>query len=517
MEQKFDFDDLFVFDLANNHQGSVEHGLNVIRGVAKPAQKYGIKASVKFQFRQLKSFIHPAHREKSGNKHVGRFLSTELKRTDYEKLKKEIEKQGLLSICTPFDEESVDIVCDMGFDLMKVASCSATDWPLLERISNAGLPVICSTGGITINQIDDLVSFFTHRGVDFALMYCVSIYPIPADDFNLNMIELMRERYSGVKIGWSTHEDPNDTVPVQIAVSKGAQMFERHVGIETGKIKLNAYSSTPEQIDAWLASYRYAKQLCGANGARNIPTVEQDSVNSLQRCVYARKPIKKGTTVSRDQIYFAMPLAEESLTSGLWKDGIVALGDIKLNEPLITTKLAIPERPSYHLIKAAIHDVKVLLNEARVTLNSDFDVEYSHHYGVPNFREFGAVIINCINRKYCKKIIVQLPGQKHPSHYHKRKEETFQVLYGMLNVNIEGHIRTLQPGETCLVQPGVWHSFWTDTGCVFEEVSTTHYNDDSFYADKAINNMKRSDRKTKVHHWGRFELVDYLGEMASDA
>ena len=152
------------------------------------------------------------------------------------------------------------------------------------------------------------------------------------------------------------------------------------------------------------------------------------------------------------------------------------------------------------IIKSAIHEVKALLNEARIALNSEFEVEYSHHYGIQKFRETGAVIINCINREYCKKIIVQLAGQAHPAHYHQRKEETFQVLHGVLHVSVEGHVRALQPGETCLVQPGVWHSFWTDTSCVFEEISTTHFNNDSYYKDKRINKMDRSERKTIVDH-----------------
>ena len=54
----------------------------------------------------------------------------------------------------------------------------------------------------------------------------------------------------------------------------------------------------------------------------------------------------------------------------------------------------------------------------------------------------------------------------------------------------------------------MWHGFWTDQGCVFEEISTKHYNDDSFYKDKKINLMKREDRKTIVNHWGRYELTD---------
>ena len=111
------------------------------------------------------------------------------------------------------------------------------------------------------------------------------------------------------------------------------------------------------------------------------------------------------------------------------------------------------------------------------------------------FRKVGATIINCINREYCKKIIVMLPNQVHPPHFHKRKEETFQVLYGKLVVYLEGKKRILNTGETCLVQPGVWHSFMSNEECVFEEISTTHFNNDSFYKDKSINNLKRSQRK----------------------
>ena len=77
----------------------------------------------------------------------------------------------------------------------------------------------------------------------------------------------------------------------------------------------------------------------------------------------------------------------------------------------------------------------------------------------------------------------------------------------MLYSKIDGHVRELFPGDTVLVQPGVWHSFWTeDTGVIFEEVSTTHYNDDSFYEDKQINKLERSERKTVVDNWGRFQL-----------
>ena len=140
-------------------------------------------------------------------------------------------------------------------------------------------------------------------------------------------------------------------------------------------------------------------------------------------------------------------------------------------------------------------------------------MEYSHHYGIPKFREYGVVMINVINREYCKKILVQLPGQRHPAHYHKLKEETFQVLHGELHITVEGRERTLLAGDTYLVLPGVWHSFRTETGCVIEEISTTHYSNDSVYKDKAINDLKPHQRKTKVNHWGRWQL----GAKAAEA
>ena len=515
MNEQFDFSDLFVFDLANNHQGNVQHALNIIGQIGEVVRRQTIRGVFKFQFRQLDSFVHPAHQKQSDNKHIPRFLATRLGRPEFQTLLDAVRAEGMLAMCTPFDEESVDVITDMDFDLIKVASCSAKDWPLLEKIAQANIPVIFSTGGLQLSNIDDLVSFFDHRGSDFAIMHCVSIYPIPNDSFNLNQIDVLRNRYRNRTIGWSTHENPEDTVPVQIATGKGARMFERHVGIATEDIKLNTYSATPEQADRWISAWKQAVELCGS-AERSINRIEQDSLDSLRRGVYARMPIKKGQPITREQVYFAMPYMEDQLDSGNWRAGIVAGCDARTDAPILLSQTMIPHNPDYQVLKEAVHEVKALLNEARIALNSEFEVEYSHHYGISRFREYGAVIINCINREYCKKILVQLPGQKHPMHFHPLKEETFQVLHGDLTVNVDGHTRALAPGDVCLVMPGVWHSFWTGDGCVVEEVSTTHFNSDSVYKDAKINKLQRQERKTVVDHWGRFQLPVRIESVAGE-
>ena len=162
------------------------------------------------------------------------------------------------------------------------------------------------------------------------------------------------------------------------------------------------------------------------------------------------------------------------------------------------------------LLKKCIHEIKAMLAYAKIPLTSDFTTEYSHHFGVANFREVGCVLINVINRDYCKKILVQLPGQRHPSHYHKLKEETFLIVWGELISTLEGKEKVLQPGDTLTVSPGAWHSFKTDTGCIFEEISTTAFSNDSVYRDEAINALTSAQRKTIVDHWGRFQIKEQL-------
>lgn len=507
---RFDFEDLFVLDLANNHQGSVAHGTAVIEACADVVAAHGVKAAIKFQFRDLPEFVHVGQRANPTNKHVPRFLSTRLDWAQYGELLAAVRRRGLIAMCTPFDEASVDRIVEMGFDIIKIASCSARDWPLLERVTCAGLPVIASTGGLDQHEVDDLVSFLTHRNCDFALMHCVSIYPTPDDACQLGNIAEFCERYPGRVIGWSTHEPPADTAHVGIAYALGARMFERHVGLETDAIKLNAYSSTPAELDAWFKAWTRTRVLIGSTRRGAPLPAEKAAIDDLKRGVFARTDIEPGTAIAREQVYFAFPCEPGQLSSGEWRPGIVTRTAIAPDGALPRAALDLPQDADEMVIKRAIHDVKALLAYARVPLSHEFTTEYSHHYGVSNFRKVGAVLVTVVNREYAKKVLVQLPGQMHPWHFHKLKEETFIVLWGELVIELDQRRKVLQPGDTLTVLPGIWHRFWTDTGCVFEEISTTAYTNDSVYRDAEINKLTSAQRKTVVDHWGRFQLTEQL-------
>jgi N-acetylneuraminate synthase len=305
--------------------------------------------------------------------------------------------------------------------------------------------------------------------------------------------------------GFSTHEDPSNLNAIRVAHTKGARLFEKHVGIPTEEIKLNAYSASPEQVEAWLRAYKEAVEACGHDGERVIEEREMSDLRSLTRGVYARKEIKARTPIKGSDVFFAMPLLSKQLTSGRFKEGLVGERDYGVNEPL-SEDLRPAHKTRQEIIYTSVNGVKYMLNEARIPIGHDFSVEVSHHYGLERFHEVGCTIIECINREYAKKLIVQLPGQWNPVHYHKKKDETFQVLRGVLEVEIEGNTKILHPGDSLWIPRGVWHGFGSKTGVIFEEVSTASFNDDSFYIDRAIAKLPREERKTHLVNWGRHQF-----------
>jgi sialic acid synthase SpsE/mannose-6-phosphate isomerase-like protein (cupin superfamily) len=501
----FDFDGLFTYDLANNHQGDLEHALNIIDAIGAVSRKAGVRGALKFQFRQMDTFIHPDYKKRKDVQHIPRFMETALTKQQYEKLTEAVINSGMLTMCTPFDEESLDVILDLDIKIIKVASCSANDRPLFERITQMNRPVVVSTAGLSMDKIDRLVSFLESKNMHFALMHCVAIYPTPNNKLALNQISFLRERFPHLPIGFSTHEDPDNFVAIQIAYAKGARLFERHVGVETEKHQLNKYSSGPEQIARWIEAYKQAVEACGGEHRSPASPDEIDSLRSLMRGVFIREKVRKGDRLDRGKVYFAMPLHDGQLTSGDWFDGIAADRDYGPNDPVNEAAVADSPLPPEEIIYRIMLQVKGMLSKARIPVGKDSSIELSHHYGLERFREFGAVIMDCINREYCKKLIILLPRQKHPYHFHKKKEETFQMLHGDMEVELEGKRVKMQAGDTVLVKPGEWHKFHTLRGAIFEEISTTHFNDDSFYEDERIARLSRGARKTVLPNWNVIE------------
>jgi sialic acid synthase SpsE/quercetin dioxygenase-like cupin family protein len=493
----------FILDLANNHMGNITHGLEIIHRAYEICKEFenDFVFGLKFQYRDIdSSFIHPDFKHRMDIKYVKRFSETKLTEDEFQLMKDEVKRLGFVSICTPFDERSVDLVEKQNFEIIKIASCSFNDWPLLERVAKTDKPLIASTAGATFEEIDPVVSFLEHRDKKSAIMHCVGEYPTKKETLQLNQIDLLKKRYPSMIVGFSTHEEPENIDSIKIAVAKGAKIFERHIDVESDNYKINAYSSTPTQLKMWLNSARDAYSMCGIKDSRHISSEkEKNDLRTFKRGVFAKTNLKKGDLVTAGNVFYAFPCNETQLVANDIAKYIkyTLEKDVLMNSPIEPKELDI--KNTRRDVLKIVKQLKDIVIESNIALPPKVELELSHHYGVERYIESGAAILNCINREYCKKLLVLLPGQKHPLHYHLKKEETFHVLHGSMNVTLNGKEKTLKKGDMQTVERGVEHDFSSKSGCIFEEISTTHYKDDSFYKDEAI--LKNPNRKTNMTVW----------------
>ena len=327
------FSDLFVLELANNHWGRLDRGLKIVNDFARVVRANGVRASIKLQFRDVDSFVHPDFRDRDDVRYISKTLKTKLEWSELEKLVQTVRDSGMLTMVTPFDEVSVDKCVEFGVDILKIASSDIKDKQLLAKIAGAGKPVIASSGGASLADIDELVGYFTSRRIPFALNHCVSIYPSEDSELELNQIDFLRDRYPGIVIGLSTHEHRDWHDSILIAYAKGARTFERHIDIDYEGVPVTPYCTRPEQADTWFKAFHKAREMCGgaAREKRVAPEKEVRYLDALVRGVYAKRDLPAGHQLTVDDVFFAVPLSKGQVSVREFTGGEVLRTAVRAN------------------------------------------------------------------------------------------------------------------------------------------------------------------------------------------
>ncbi len=485
----------YIFEMANNHMGSVAHGKLIIDRFSEIARRYGIDAGMKFQFRQLGTFIHKDFID-SDLKYVKRFKETELSKDQFRELIDYTKEKGLKTVATPFDNESIPWLEDLDVEIVKVASCSVDDWLLLKDICEINKKIIISTGGADMATLHKVYNIFKSRDRDFAFMHCVGEYPTKSKHANLNRINILRQEFPDIQIGFSTHERNGwgKLTLVPYAIAMGCSIIEKHVGVAHEDIRLNDYSCSPGEMDTILQRVKIYSNCC------NTPSdTEKETLNGLKRGIYAKRDLKSGEIIGEDDIYLAMPVIDNQMNGSMLYD---CIGKELLNDVNKDFELCIEDCIA-NFNNVIISEIKMkaldILDQANLSISRDDEIEISCHYGIDNFFKAGVLIMSRINREYCKKILIVFSGQSHPSHKHFKKEESFELLYGDCELVVSGVKHQMVKGEPILIPRNAEHSFSSMDGCVIEEVSTTHYVGDSIYNDFNINKLDILERKININ------------------
>lgn len=281
-----------------NHDGDVERAKKLIDAAAEARAD-----AVKFQTFKAESHITPNAPRSSyiveGSYEGESFLDLarrlELTYDDFAMLKEYATQRGLIFLSTPFEEESVDFLVELGVKALKVASGNLTHLPLLRHIASKNLPVIMSTGMASLGEIEEAIETIYGTGNEqLILMHCVSWYPAALADVSLRVMETLRQAFQ-VPTGYSDH-----TLGIAISIAAramGACILEKHFTLDKNAFGPDhAASIEPEDLTQLVKSVREVELSLGYP-VKRIGEVEMGQRDVHRRSIVAAVPIAAGATI----------------------------------------------------------------------------------------------------------------------------------------------------------------------------------------------------------------------------
>jgi N-acetylneuraminate synthase/N,N'-diacetyllegionaminate synthase len=210
---------------------------------------------------------------------------------------------GLVPLATPFSSEDVELVDRLGLPAVKIASPDLVNRLLLSRVARLGKPMLLSTGAATMDEVWRTTGWLGMWGAAFALLHCVSSYPVGAEQANLCWIgELAR---FGVPVGYSDH-----TTLVSaggLAAAAGAVILEKHITYDRAADGPDhAASADLRQFREYVALVRQADALRGAPGKR-VLDIERDVRSVSRQSLVLRRALARGDKITEDDLTTQRP------------------------------------------------------------------------------------------------------------------------------------------------------------------------------------------------------------------
>lgn len=223
-------------------------------------------------------------------------------------LKKFAEESGIQFLSTGFDENSIDLLDQIGVSLFKIPSGEITNRPYLEHIASKGKPVILSTGMSTLKEIGEALNVLKSKGLSnelITVLHCNTDYPTPMEDVNLRAMHNIQNEF-GVKIGYSDH---TEGIEVSLAaVALGAVVIEKHFTLDKNLPGPDHKASLePVELAKLISAIKNVKLAISGNGIKAPSNSEIQNKRYARKSIHIKKEIYSGQIISSDHLEMKRP------------------------------------------------------------------------------------------------------------------------------------------------------------------------------------------------------------------
>lgn len=294
-----------IAEIAQAHNGSFEKALEYIAALSET----GIDA-VKFQthIAEAESSIHEPFRIKFSDQDATRFdywKRMEFTKEQWIQLKNACDEVGVEFMSSPFSNEAVDLLEEIGVQRYKVGSGEVNNFLLLEKIAQTGKPVIISSGMSSYKELDQTVTFLRKRDVDFSILQCTTSYPTAPEQYGLNVLQELKERYNA-PIGFSDHSADIGTCIA--ATMMGAEILEFHAVFSREDFGPDASSSIEiKEIPQMVRSCRQVALSRKHPIDKTNNSQYTDLKRIFEKSLSVNKDLKKGHVLTFDDLEAKKP------------------------------------------------------------------------------------------------------------------------------------------------------------------------------------------------------------------
>ena len=203
----------------------------------------------------------------------------EFEKKEYDIIDEYCKQLKIHWFASPWDVDSVQFLSQYDLPALKVPSASLNDTDLLLAMKKTKIPIIISTGMSTQQEVDDAVNLLSET--QLAVLHCVSTYPTPPEELNLNVLKTFQKNYPNLIVGYSGHETGLSTT--YAAVALGAKIVERHITLDRAMWGTDHSASIePQGLKALVSNIRDIEVAMG-NGIKNITAGELPIREKLRR------------------------------------------------------------------------------------------------------------------------------------------------------------------------------------------------------------------------------------------
>ena len=293
-----------------NHGGSLEMAKQLIDSAADSGADF-----VKFQTfraealvtRSAKKAEYQLRQEYGDDNQYGMLKNYELDQAGHVDLILHCRERGIEFLSSPFDLQSIDLLVNLGIQIIKTPSGEITNKPYLIHVARQGKPVVMSTGLSSFDEVSRALQILITNGLDeesITILHCNSQYPTPIDEVNLRAMTSMKSAF-GVPIGLSDHTE-GITTPIA-AVALGACVIEKHLTLDKSLVGPDhAASLTPEEFTEMVSSIRDVEKAMG-DGIKRPSPGELKNLFAVRKSIVASRRISAGDLFSSENLAVKRP------------------------------------------------------------------------------------------------------------------------------------------------------------------------------------------------------------------